>query len=207
MSNPTTHHHPLSRLRLTILLFGLTLVLSIIPIPVHAAGNGFIEDDAHVLNVNEVSQAAKSFPYELDIFTTNAFVGDAGQLASSARQHISSTNSGVVVLLIDTRNHHLALVGNTEVSFTDQQYQSAVQAFASTYRQRSSYTDATIALIHTLSGNATDNAFVYAIIVIVFLLVLVFGLRYGWFTGVFLVVGGGDDDSGSNSGGGALGSF
>ena len=188
----------------------LLLVLLMRPTSASAAsGSGYIEDDAHVLSVAQVSQGAQAFPYELDIYTTTTFTGDAGLLSTFARQHISTTQSGIVVLFIDARQHHVALVGNSRVSFTDQQYRTAIGAFAQAYQQHHSYTDATLAVIHALARKANTNVWIDLIILVIVLLVII-GIccvtRGG--SNSTIVIWSNTDDAGSGSdGGGAIGSF
>src|SRR5690349_19542165 len=83
----------------------LLLVTMGLPGKAHAADHAYVADQANVLNVSQVDQAATSFPSLLEIYTTRKFRGDAGQLASVVRQHIYTTQSALIVIEIDVAQH------------------------------------------------------------------------------------------------------
>lgn len=132
-------------------LFALVLALGLLVIMplVGQANTVNISDAAHVLNVSQVRTEAANLPDPINIYTTNTFNGSKSSFDQETRSHISSSN--LLVIAIDTVNHHLAIVGGSNVPLSNSQYNDATQAFVSAYSSNNSdYTAATIASIHSL---------------------------------------------------------
>jgi hypothetical protein len=142
----------------------------------HASGVVNVYDNAEVLDKGQVEKAASGFQYNLDLYTTSSFPGDAGELANFARKHFTSLNVGMVVMVIDTVHRHLAIVDNGKnVSITDTNYQDALNAFRKAIgKDDPDYTKATVAAIQSLQSAIGQNNWVeIGFWIIVALLVIV----------------------------------
>ncbi len=109
-----------------------------------------VYDQASVFqNKTPIYNEAKSLPYPIDIYTTNAFNGSKAQFDQRATGHIDSANK--IVIAIDTGQRHLAIVGGRSVSLSSGQYNDAVSAFTSNFN--GDYTTATVAAIRSLRNS------------------------------------------------------
>jgi uncharacterized membrane protein YgcG len=109
-----------------------------------------VYDNAHVLDASRVQSDAASLPDPMDIYTTNTFNGSASALEQRAITHI--TDPRLIVMVTDTVNRHLAIVGGKSVPLSTSQYNSAGQAFANNFNG-GDYTGATIAAINSLKSS------------------------------------------------------
>jgi hypothetical protein len=153
--NRILYSRPLARKLWPILLASIITIglLSMVTTNVFA-GAVNVYDFAGVLNKSQVSNEASSLSYAMDIYTTNTFNGSQQQFASETDGKINQSNK--VVMAIDVRNHYVYLDGKG-VSLSRSQYQDAANAFSSSYRSNQDYTDATIAAIDELRGNANSG--------------------------------------------------
>lgn len=111
-----------------------------------------ISDAAHVLNAAQVTSEASNLPDPISIYTTNTFSGSQSALEQRAISHI--TNPNLIVMAIDTAQHHLAIVGGSNVPLSNSQYNDAVQAFISAYKSNGDdYTGAAIAAVRSLRSS------------------------------------------------------
>lgn len=218
--------HPQSRCtrlatRLLLLALSGLLLLLLVQLTTETAraANVNVYDQAGVLNVNQVSQEAAMLPIDIDIYTLNNFSGDADQLADFAKSHFTTSSSGMLVMMIDTVNRHLAIEGNDQASFEHQQYADATNAFAGAIKNASGqddYTAATLAALKSLeqaaSGNSIGTFLGWGVVILIFIVVAYFYRRKGGSSSYsnsssYTYI---DTDSGSSdsSGGdGATGSF
>src|SRR5215469_14000538 len=127
------------------------LALLLVTATVTLADTVHIHDDANVLNASQVQSDASSLPYPIDIYTTKAFNGSTSAFDQRTSGHL--TSSRLIVIAIDTRNKHLAIVGGNSVPLSSSQYNSAVNAFKNSFRSNQDYTTATIASIDSLKSS------------------------------------------------------
>jgi len=121
----------------------------------------YIYDTAHVLNQDRVTQAAGGVGYNVDLYTTNTLSGNANALAAFCRAHVSTSQVGTVMIVIDTRRERLAIQDNgrvpeNTVSFKLSQYRAAQRAFQKALAKED-FTAATVALLQELSKAASTN--------------------------------------------------
>jgi hypothetical protein len=149
-------------------------------IQVAYANSVIIKDQAHVLDTAQVSAEASHLSDAISIYTTNTFTGDQNNLDVDAQGYITSDD--MIVIEIDTTQHHLSIQSGSTSKLNDDQADEAVGAFKDAFNN-GSYTAATIAAINSLQnalteknnkGNATLIGFVTLIIGIVFLGVVIF---------------------------------
>ncbi len=118
-----------------------------------------IYDQANVLNKSQVQSQASALSYPINIYTVNNFSGNYDTFSSQTKSHIS--NSNLLVLAIDTVNHYIVIDGGKSVPLSNNQYDSAVQAFKSSYGSGSNgnYTAATDAALQSLQSSlGSSNA-------------------------------------------------
>ncbi|TMC27712.1 MAG: hypothetical protein E6J11_05010 [Chloroflexi bacterium] len=137
-------------LRKSILAVGIALCLLFATTLMALANTVYIGDAAHVLDQNQVKDAASKLPDPVSIYTTSTFNGTTTQFDQQARSHI--TNPNTIVIAIDTTHHHLAIVGGSNVPLSSSQYQDAVTAFKNNFKG-GDYTAATVATLNTLRQN------------------------------------------------------
>ncbi len=116
-----------------------------------------IYDRAGVLNQSQVKSAASALSYPVDIYTINNFSGSTSSFDQTAKGSINSSNK--IVIAIDTVHRHLAIVGGSSVSLTNNQYADARNAFANSFRSDNNYTSATVAALQSLQGVSSGGAF------------------------------------------------
>jgi hypothetical protein len=146
-----------------ILALAIALCLLIATSLLAVAGTVYISDAAHVLDQNQVRNEAATLPNPISIYTTSTFSGTKSEFDQQTKNHITSPN--MIVIAIDTKNHHLAIVGGSSITLSNSQYQDAVQSFKNSFGSND-YTGATIAAIQTLhndlgaapSGNNNSGA-------------------------------------------------
>ena len=140
--------------RFTISLITLVTALCLLlaTTPAAQANTVNISDPAGVLNTNQVRSEAANLPDPISIYTTKTFTGTSSDFDQRTRTHITSPN--LIVIAIDTVHHHLAIVGGSNVSLSNSQYNDAVQAFKNAYSSNGGdYTAATIAAIRSLRSS------------------------------------------------------
>ena len=137
-------------LRKSILAVGIALCLLFATTLMALANTVYIGDAAHVLDQNQVKDAASKLPDPVSIYTTSTFNGTTTQFDQQARSHI--TNPNTIVIAIDTTHRHLAIVGGSNVPLSSSQYQDAVTAFKNNFKG-GDYTAATVATLNTLRQN------------------------------------------------------
>lgn len=115
------------------------------------AGTVNISDPVGVLNASQVRSAGSSLPYPVNIYTTNTFNGTSSSFNQQTASHISASN--LIVMAIDVRNRHLAIVGGKSVPLSNSQYNDAIQSFVNDYRSNQNYTSATVAALNTLNND------------------------------------------------------
>ncbi len=144
-----------------------------------------IHDDAHVLNQDRVIQAADGVGYNIDLYTTGTFTGDAAALAAFAHGRFTTHQRGMLVLVVDTLHRRLAIQDNgmvptTPVSFSGSQYRAAQDAFRAAMAAHD-FTTATAAalqaLAHANSANRTQAylSLMRTILIFIGLPALIFG--------------------------------
>lgn len=148
----------------------------------------YIYDTAHVLNQDRVVQAAGGVGYNVDLYTTKTLSGNANALTAFCRAHVSTSQVGTVVIVIDTRRERVSIQDNgripqNPVSFKPGQYQAAQRAFQMALAKED-FTAATVALLQELSKAASTNriqtslpwwgAMLFDLVLVVTLLVLLF---------------------------------
>src|SRR5258707_798492 len=112
-----------------------------------------IDDTADMLNSAQVCDEAKTLPYAVTIYTTKTFPKGGGDFDHMAESLVSSPSMIVIAIQLDDSSPHphvhLAVLGGPSVPLTDQQYNSARDAFNSD-ANTGDYTGATIAALQTL---------------------------------------------------------
>jgi Protein kinase domain len=112
-----------------------------------------INDTAGVLNSAQVCDEAKTLPYAVTIYTTKTFSKGEGDFEHMAESLVSSPSMIVIAIQQDASSPHphvhVAILGGPSVPLTDQQYNSARDAFNSA-ADTGDYTGATIAALQTL---------------------------------------------------------
>ena len=126
-----------------------------------------IYDAAHVLIQDRVAQASDRVGYNVELFTTDTLSGNENTLDAYCRAHVSTSQVGTIVIVIDTRNTHLAIQDNgpvpeNAVSFKPSQYLAAKRAFLKTLPE-GGWTLATVALLQDLSEAATMNRYLFSL--------------------------------------------
>src|SRR5450755_1525389 len=115
-----------------------------------------VYDRAGVLEQSRVNSAASALSYPVDIYTINNFSGSTASFDQMAKGNINSSNK--IVIAIDTVHRHLAIVGGSSVSLTNNQYADARNAFADSFRNDKNYTSATVATLQSLQGASSGGA-------------------------------------------------
>lgn len=113
-----------------------------------------IYDNAGVLNQSQVRSEASSLSYPIDIYTTNNYTGSKSAFDQTTASKVNKTN--LIVIAIDTVQHHLAIVGGRGVNLSSSQYTDARNAFASNFHNND-YTGATIAAIDSLRSASSGG--------------------------------------------------
>jgi hypothetical protein len=121
----------------------------------------YLYDTAHVLNQDRVIQAAGGVGYNVELYTTSTLSGNADALAAFCRAHVTTSQVGTVVIVIDTQRARLAIQDNghvpeNPVSFKPGQYQAAQRAFQKAL-SKEGFTAATVALLQELSKATSAN--------------------------------------------------
>jgi hypothetical protein len=120
------------------------------------AGTVNISDPVGALNASQVRSAGSSLPYPVNIYTTSSFNGSSSSFDQQTRGHVNSNN--LIVMAIDVRNKHLAIVGGSSVPLSSSQYNDAVQSFINNYRSNQNYTSATVAALNTLNNDLGSSS-------------------------------------------------
>jgi hypothetical protein len=144
----------LRRFYVRLIATGMALCLSLLAVAGASANSVNIYDQANVLNADQVRSAASSLPNPINIYTTNTFTGDTSAFEHQATTHL--TNPNLLVMAIDTNSahHHVAIVGGSDVSLSQSQYDSATQAFVQAYQSnKGDYTTSTIASLQSLRSS------------------------------------------------------
>ncbi len=142
-------------LKKSILVIVMTLFLLCVTSALALANTVYISDAAHVFgDQSQVKSEAANLPNPISIYTTSTFKGTSQEFDQQARSHVTSSN--MIVMAIDTTNHHLAIMGGSNVPLSNSQYQEAVQSFKSSFNS-GDYTGATIAAIRTLRNDLGAN--------------------------------------------------
>ncbi|MEO6890570.1 MAG: hypothetical protein ABI456_14325 [Ktedonobacteraceae bacterium] len=112
-----------------------------------------INDQAGVLDQNRVRSEGANLSYSLNIYTTNAFQGSSSAFQQQSASHVTSTN--LIVMAIDTVNHHFYTAWGKNVPLSSGDATSAANAFKNSYNN-GDYTGATVAAIQSL-GSALSS--------------------------------------------------
>lgn len=110
--------------------------------PVH------IYDNAHVLNVSSVRDAASNLPYPFDVYTTGTFTGDRNAFDQTTIRKLGGDPERIV-MAIDTTHRHLYIARGGHVPLSGSEIGSTVSAFAAHFGS-GDYTGATLAAIDTM---------------------------------------------------------
>lgn len=113
-----------------------------------------IVDNAHVLDVAQVTDQASQLSDPVSIYTNNTFTGTTDAFDQFTTTFIGPNDSNLIVINIDTVHRHLAIVGGTMVSLSNDQYAAAIQAFKDNFNN-GDYTGATIAALQSLNAALT----------------------------------------------------
>ena len=92
-----------------------------------------IVDNAHVLDVAAVTNEATQLPNPVNIYTTKTFTGTTAAFDTFTTTFIGPNDINLIVINIDVAHRHLAIVGGTQVSLSNDQYAAAIQAFKDTF--------------------------------------------------------------------------
>lgn len=114
-----------------------------------------IVDNAHVLDVAQVSNEASQLPNPVSIYTTKTFNGSTTAFDTFTTTLIGPNDSNLIVINIDTVHRHLAIDGGTQVPLSNDQYASAIQAFTQNFNN-GDYTGATVATLLSLNSALTS---------------------------------------------------
>src|SRR5436309_10988896 len=104
----------------------LTVTTSALASTVH------VYDNASVLNVSQVQNAAASLPYPMDIYTVNGFNGTKAAFQQQTASHTAG-NSKLIVMAIDTVNHFVFVSSGSQVPLSSSQATDAANSFASNF--------------------------------------------------------------------------
>ncbi|MBE3561902.1 MAG: hypothetical protein IMW89_22175, partial [Ktedonobacteraceae bacterium] len=140
---------PARMLKRGLLATAVALCLLLLTTVTALANTVHVYDRAGVLDDSRVQSEAQSLPKPVDIYTMSGFNGTMSSFNQEAVRSIR--NSDMIVIAIDTSAHHLAIVGGKNVGLSNSQYQDAVKAFSSNYRN-GDYTGATIAALRSLNN-------------------------------------------------------
>ena len=113
-----------------------------------------VVDNAHVLDVAQVTDQASQLPNPVSIYTTKTFTGTTDAFDKFTTTFIGPNDSNLIVINIDTVHRHLAIVGGTQVPLSNDQYAAAIQAFKDNFNN-GDYTGATIAALQSLEAALT----------------------------------------------------
>jgi hypothetical protein len=108
-----------------------------------------INDRMGYLDSSRVRSAASELSYPVEIDTTN-YSGNNSSFDQKAKDTLGGRANTIVLAF---NNHHIAIVAGKNVSLSSSQNQDAVNAFTSTYRNGSNFTDATVAALHSLDNS------------------------------------------------------
>ena len=156
----------------TLLVIGIA-VCSLLPMLFSNDGHGYVEDNAHVLAIDQVGQAAQHLSCEVDIFTLPLFTGNEQQLVQFAQQQLArNTLAGVLVIAIDTLHDQIAIVGSLAISIQldDPLLQEAAHVFLDSYRHHHSYTEAMVTTLLLLSGDLKSQTLINGLLLCMSLL-------------------------------------
>jgi hypothetical protein len=153
---------PLQRLKHKGILASIAALCLVLILTVTAfAGSITISDQAGVLKQSQVQNAASSLGYPLSIYTVNNFNGTTADFDQRTTSHVTSSN--LIVISISTNLRHVAIKGGSATGLTSGGATNAVDAFISSYKSNSNYTDATVSSINSLestlgsSGGSNTN--------------------------------------------------
>ncbi|TMC15383.1 MAG: hypothetical protein E6J34_22310 [Chloroflexi bacterium] len=144
------HSHSFSRVAARSLFAALLALCLLLVTTIGAIANTVnVSDQAGVLNVSQVRNAASSLAYPIDIYTANNFNGSTSAFDQKARDKLSSPN--LIVIAIDTLHKHLTVVSGKSVPLSSSQTNDAVRAFTGSFKG-GDYTGATIAAVQSLNN-------------------------------------------------------
>ncbi len=148
--------HPVLARRMSFALLALcaAFCLALLTTSPALADSVQIYDNAGVLNVSRVRTEASSLPKPIRIFTVPGYAGSNSAFDQEAKRQITSTST--IVIAINTRAHHLAIVGGSKVGLSSNDYSTAVSAFSSHFNG-GDYTGATIAAIDSLKSSLNSS--------------------------------------------------
>jgi uncharacterized membrane protein YgcG len=138
------------RLLFGLFVFGAALMLLVITSVGVFADSVNIVDNAHVLDVAQVTQDAFQLPNPVNIYTTSTFAGTTAAFDEATTKYIGPNDSNLIVINIDTARRHLAIVGGAQVPLSNDQYASAIQTFKDNVNN-GDYTGATVAALQSLN--------------------------------------------------------
>src|SRR5579859_1951268 len=150
------------------------------------ANTATIDDQAHVLDVNQVQAEAAKLSAAVFIYTTKTFTGDQDALNQDARSRLP--NQQTIDIGVDTVNRNVSVQAGSGVKISNDQAQNAADAFISQFQARG-YSGATIAALDSLQAALTGSAptnqgemtpagkVVAGILLIFSLLLIVLGVR------------------------------
>ncbi|MEO7019676.1 MAG: hypothetical protein ABI234_05955 [Ktedonobacteraceae bacterium] len=112
-------------------------------------------DNAGVLDVSSVHNAASNLPYALDVYTSSTFTGTKTEFDRTTIGHLNS-NPNLIVLAIDTTHRHMYVAHGSKVPLSNSGVDQTVSAFSSRFGN-GNYTGATVAAINSMQQSLSSS--------------------------------------------------
>jgi hypothetical protein len=148
----------LSRLRrLRMPLLGLLALLFLLTLSACGGGSAVeVYDNARVLNVSKVQNAASSLPNPVAIYTTRTFQGTQADFQRVATQKLNG-NPNLIVMAIDTSHRYLYIARGSNVPLTSAGINQAVSSFSTRFNN-GDYTGASVAALQSMRTSLNENS-------------------------------------------------
>src|SRR5581483_11898754 len=145
----------LSRLRVPMLgLFAFLFLLT----AGACGGSPSVEvyDNARVLNVSKVQNAASNLSNPVAIYTTNTFRGTQADFQRVAMQKLNG-NPNLIVMAIDTGHRYLYIARGSNVPLSSAGINQAVSSFSTRFTN-GNYTNASVAALNSMQDSMRTNS-------------------------------------------------
>src|SRR5579883_3502868 len=148
----------LSRLkRLRVPMLGLFALLFLLTLSACGGGSAVeVYDNARVLNVSKVQNAASNLPNPVAIYTTNTFRGTQADFQRVAMQKLNG-NPNLIVMAIDTGHRYLYIARGSNVPLSSAGINQAVSSFSTRFNN-GDYTSASVAALQSMRTSLNESS-------------------------------------------------
>ncbi len=138
-------------------LLGLFVLFSLLAVSACGGDNSVkVYDNARVLNVSKVQNAASHLSNPVAIYTTNTFQGTHADFQRVARQKLNG-NPNLIVMAIDTSHHYIYITRGSNVALSGAGISQAVGSFSSRFNN-GDYTNASVAALNSMHNSISSNS-------------------------------------------------